>query len=143
MAKFLPAIVLLFTLKTASAQVSANAIATATIVNPVGTEEISNEDLQYVTLPSIQNEKVFPSFLTNHLTKQLDVAKFRVVNSALLYSLTINDNTAFHSSYTLEAKPLNTATKSESFYLDATVYTGVLQKNQRFHALLEVTIHFN
>ena len=153
MVKFLFAILLLLTVKSVSAQVTAKATVTATIVNPVGTEEISPEDLQHITLSAEQNSLSLPNLITNNQSTEINIAKFSVINGTSLYSITVQSNlsilpaspiAATNQLCALSVKPLNTTAKPESFTLGAKVDVTRLQKRKYpGHSEVDITVHFN
>lgn len=89
MAKHFLTVFLLLAIKTLSAQVSATTYASATIVHPVGTEEIADESLQMVLLTAGYDQQTYKGSAQSHQTKQLDLAKFRVINNSFLFSISI------------------------------------------------------
>ena len=152
MVKFLFAILLLVTINSVSAQVSATATATATIVGSVGTEEVSNQDLPSILQPPRQTGISFSSLMINNQTKQIDITKFKVMNSTSLFSITIQSNlpnpsiknsVVTNQPSVLTVKPFHASANAELYSVEATIYSNSNQPNKTFNEFLDVTVHFN
>lgn len=133
-------------LKSATAQVTANATVAATIVYPVGTEQIGEEKTQRVSLMEQRNLIPYSSLSGNH-TQQVSVARFSIVNGASVYAV----SAWTHSPYiflnaiwpTISVQPTGDAAKPDVFTVKASINRNQLNENKPYKESFDVAVHFN